>query len=65
MNEGREIVSIVWYSYRPDWHELVYSDGDYERVPGSLADATALAEGLQFELVSERGGCVQWERKEG
>ena len=39
MIEGREVVSIVWFQHRPDWHELVYLDGDYERVPGSREDA--------------------------
>jgi len=24
----------MWFPHRPDWHELVYSDGDPERVPG-------------------------------
>jgi hypothetical protein len=61
--EGREIVSIEWYSHRPDWHELAYSDGDYERVPGGLVDAAALAEALKMELVTERGDTVQWDRK--
>ena len=28
---ARTIVSIVWYSHRPVWHEVVYSDGDYEQ----------------------------------
>jgi hypothetical protein len=41
----RTIVSIVWYPLRPDWYELTYDNGDYERVVGTLEDATALAEG--------------------
>jgi len=63
VNEGREIVSIVWYAHRPDWHELVYADGDFQRVPGTLEDAAALAEALQMELGTEEDGSVQWYRK--
>ena len=33
---GREIVSVVWYPHRPDWHEVVYSDGDFSRLAGTL-----------------------------
>jgi len=62
VNEGREIVSIVWYSHRPDWHELTYADGDFERVPGTLEDAAALAEALKMKLVSDQSGSVRWER---
>ena len=61
--EGREIVSVMWFRHRPDWHELLYSDGDYERVLGGLDDASALAQGLKMELVIERGDTVQWDRK--
>jgi hypothetical protein len=64
VDEGREIASIVWFSHRPDWHELVYSDGADERVPGGLEDAAALAESLKMELIFERGDTVQWDRKE-
>jgi len=59
----RTIVSIVWYPHRPDWHEVVYSNGDYERVPGTQADAAALAETLGMELVPTGGTSVQWDRK--
>jgi len=63
VNDGREIVSIVWYPHRPDWHELSFDNGDFERVPGTLEDAAALAEALKLELVSEQGGRVEWDRK--
>jgi len=53
----------VWFPHRPDWHELVYTDGDFERVPGTLADASALAEALKLELVTTPDGSVQWDRK--
>jgi len=59
----RTIVSIAWYSHRPDWHELTYDTGDVERVPGTLEDAAALAEGLKLELVTTPDGSVQWDRK--
>ena len=62
MSDGREIVSITWYSHRPDWHELVYDNGDYERVPGGVEDAAGLAEALKLELMPERAGMVLWER---
>ena len=61
---GREIVSIVWYPHRPDWHEVVYADGDCQRLPGTLEDAAALAEALRLELVTTPDGSVQWDRKE-
>jgi len=60
----RAIVSIVWYPHRPDWHEVVYSDGDYGRLPGTLDDAAAFAEALGLELVTTPDGSVQWDRKE-
>lgn len=63
VNKGREIVSIVWYPHRPDWHEVVYSDGYYERVPGNQADAAALAESLGMQWVLQEGTSIQWERK--
>jgi len=62
VDEGREIVSIVWYSHRPDWHEVVYSDADYRRLPGTLEDAAALAEALGLEVVTSPDGSVQWDR---
>ena len=58
----RTIMSIVWYSHRPDWHELTFETGACERVPGSLEDAAALAEALKMDLVSTFDGSVQWER---
>jgi len=64
VNEGRQVVSIVWYPHRPDWHEVVYSDGEYQRYPGTLEDAAALAESLRLELVTTPDGSVQWDRKE-
>ena len=60
----RTIVSIAWYPHRPDWHELTYDNGDYERVPGTLEDAAALAEALKMESVPTRGGSVQWDRQD-
>jgi len=63
VNEGREIVSIMWYPHRPDWHEVVYADGDYQRLPGTLQDAVALAGALKLKLVTTPDGSVQWDRK--
>ena len=63
VNEEREIVSIEWYPHRPEWHELVYDNGNYERVPGGLEDAAALAEVLKLEPMPESPGMVQWKRK--
>jgi len=63
VNEGREIVSIMWFPHRPDWHELVYPDGEFQRVPGTLEDTAALAEALKLELVSTPDGSVQSDRK--
>lgn len=63
VNEGREIVSIVWYSHRPDWHEVVYSDGQYQRLLGTLEDAAALADALRMVLVSDRADVVRWDGK--
>ena len=63
MVEGREPVSVIWYQHRPDWHELVFDDGGYERVPGGLEDAASLSEALKLELVIERGDTVQWDRR--
>jgi len=62
VNEGREIVSIAWYSHRPDWHELLYADGGYERVLGGLETAEALAMALKLERMPHGLGMVQWER---
>ncbi len=62
VNEGREIVGIVWYSHRPEWHELVYDNNDYERVPGGLEDAAGLAESLKLVLMPDTVGMVHWER---
>ena len=56
VNKGREIVSIEWYSHRLEWHGLVYDDGDYERVPGGLEDAAALAESLKLVLMPDTVG---------
>jgi len=64
VNDGREIVSIEWYSHRPDWHELTYDDGDVERVPGNLEDAAALAEALKLALAPEGERVVRWERRD-
>ena len=63
VNEGREIVGIVWYSYRPDWYELVYADGDSERIPGTQVDAAELANAAGMTLVPTRDGTVRWDRK--
>jgi len=63
VNEGREIVSIMWFPHRPDWHEVVYSDGDSGRLPGTLEDAAALAESLRLEFVTTSDGSVQWDRQ--
>jgi len=60
---GREIVSVIWYPHRPDWHEAVYSDGDVARLHGNLEDAATLAETLALELVTTSDGSVQWDRK--
>jgi hypothetical protein len=60
VHSGRKIVSIAWYSYRPDWYELSYGDGTFERVPGTQADAQALAERLGMEP-QPRSGHVQWD----
>ena len=57
----RTAVTIVWYSHRPDWHELVFSDGDYERVPGTLEDAAALAEASRDGVA----GIARWQRAMG
>jgi len=59
----REIVSIVWFPHRPDWHEVVYSDGDFLRLAGTLQDASTLAETLALELITTPDGSVQWDRK--
>ena len=59
----REIVSVIWYPHRPDWHEVVYSDGDFARLPGPLEDTAALAESLGLKLVTTPDGSVQWDRK--
>ena len=61
-NEGREIVSIVWYPYRPDRHEVVYSNGDFARLPGTLEVAAVLAEALRLDLVTTSDGTVRRER---
>jgi len=63
-NERREIVSIAWYSHRPDWHELVYDNNDYERVPAGLEDAAALAESLKFVAMPDTVGMVHWQHQE-
>ena len=62
MNSEHEIVSIAWYEHRPDWYEVSYDDGDFERVPGGARDADAVAQILGMEPESLPGG-VQWERK--
>ena len=62
-NEGQEIVSIAGYLHRPDWHELIYDNDAYERVPGGLEDAAALAEALKLEMMPERVGMVEWRRR--
>jgi len=56
--ELREIVSIVWYPHRPDWHEVIYSDGDVLRLAGALEVAATLAEALALELVTTSDGSV-------
>jgi len=59
----RTVVSIAWYTHRPDWHEVVYSDGHYARLPGSLKDAAALAEALEMDVVPDQDGNVEWHRQ--
>lgn len=60
MNAQRQIISIVWYPYRPDWYELDYADGDSERIPGTQVDAAALAQASGMKLVPTRDGTVRW-----
>jgi hypothetical protein len=63
VNSGREIVSIAWYSHRPDWYELSYGDGAFERVPGTQAGAQGLAQTLGMGPPQSRSGSLQWERQ--
>jgi len=63
VNAEREIVSIAWYPYRPDWYELSYADGDFERVPGTQAHAQGLAETLGMGPPQQHGESIQWERR--
>lgn len=64
MDERREIMSIQWFPWRPDWYELVYDDGDSERVRGPQADAAMLAAARGMHLASTRDGTVQWDRRD-
>ncbi len=64
MNAEREIISIVWYPHRPDWYEVIYADGDFERVPGTQADAKGAAEMLGLGPPQQDSGRTQWESKE-
>ena len=59
----RQIVSIVWLPYRPDWYELVYDDGASERIRGGQADAATLAQAGGMQRVPTRDGTVEWGRK--
>ena len=60
MHTPRKVISIVWYSYRPDWYELDYVDGHSERIPGTQVDAAALARAGGMKLVPTRDGTVRW-----
>jgi len=61
MNTQRQIISIVWYPYRPDWYEMDYADGHSERIPGTLVDAADLAQAGGMKLVPTQNGTVRWE----
>jgi hypothetical protein len=62
VDADREIVTISWYQHRPDWYELVYADGTFERVPGGEKDADKVAQILGMVPESLPGG-MQWERR--
>ena len=58
---SRRVVAIGWYPYRPDWYELEYDDGDFERVPGTEEDADELAKASGMVRVLSKDGTVRWE----
>ncbi len=59
----RPIATIIWRQYAPKEIELVYVDGQEERVPGTHADAAAMAEAAGIRLVSSPLGMVKWNRE--
>ena len=56
----RKVTSIVWRQMAPNEIELVYSDGDLERIPGTHADAAQMAKTAGMKVVPTAVGTIRW-----
>jgi hypothetical protein len=56
----RKISIIIWRQVAPHEIELVYGNGESERIEGSHADAARMAETADLRLTPSPLGTVHW-----